>query len=153
MDLKTKIKSLVIASAGNPAISPDGKFLAYVSSESGRSEVYVRPYPSLDRHWLVSTEGGAEPVWATNGRELFYRSGDKMMVAKLEPGAELEMSKPAILFERPYAVDPVANDAVNYDVTSDGKLFIMIEEEQASPGWNVVLNWAEELKRLVPTSE
>ena len=55
------------------------------------------------------------------------------------------------MFERHFAVDPVGNDAANYDVTSNGKLFIMIEEQQSSPGWNVVLNWTEELKRLVPT--
>jgi hypothetical protein len=131
-------------------LSPNGLWLAYVSNESGRYEVYVRSYPSLDRQLRVSSDGGTEPIWAASGQELFYRSGDKMMVVDMQPGVEFEPSTPVILFDEHFAVDPVGNDAANYDVTSDGKLFIMIEEQQSSPRWNVVLNWTEELKRLVP---
>ena len=63
-----------------PKFSPDGRWLAYISDESGRYEIYVQPYPGPGGKWQISTEGGTEPVWNPNGRELFYRSGDKMMV-------------------------------------------------------------------------
>ena len=67
---------------GGAKFSPDGGWLAYVSNESGRPEVYVQPYPGPGGKWLISIEGGAEPIWNHNGRELFYRSGNRMMVVK-----------------------------------------------------------------------
>ena len=132
------------------SLSSNGRWLAYVSNETGRNEVYVTTYPSLDRRWPVSVNGGTEPLWVSSGQELFYRSGDKMMVVDVGSGPEFSASKPIVLFKGPYAVDPVGKDAVNYDVTADGKEFVMIEEERLAPSWNVVLNWIEELKRLVP---
>ena len=132
------------------SLSPNGRWLAYVSNETGKNEVYVTTYPLLDRRWPVSVEGGTEPLWAFSGRELFYRSGDKMMAVKVDDGTDFTPSKPAMLFEGPYAVDPIGQDAVNYDVTADGKEFVMIEEDRFAPGVVVVLNWTEELKRLVP---
>src|SRR5262249_44958019 len=72
------------ANEGGPTFSPDGRWLAYQSDESGRWEIYVRPFPSPGGKVQISTEGGAEPVWARNGRELFYRNGRKMMVTALE---------------------------------------------------------------------
>ena len=133
-------------------LSPNGRWLAYTSNESRRYEVYVTDFPQLDRRWLVSVDGGGtEPLWAANGRELFYRSGDKMMVVEVDDeGTDFTPSKPAMLFEGPYVVDPVGQDAVNYDVTADGSEFVMIEEDRLAPGVVVVLNWTEELKRLVP---
>ena len=131
-------------------LSPNGSWLAYMSNESGRNEVYVRPYPSLDRKWQVSSDGGSEPVWAASGRELFYRSWTRMMVVEVAPGEDFTASRPQVLFEGSFAVDTVGNDAVNYAVTEDGESFVMIEEERTSSGWNVVLNWTEELERLVP---
>ena len=130
-------------------LAPNELRLAYVSNESGPYEVYVRPFPALDRQKKVSSGGGTEPIWAASGQELFYRSGNKMMVVDVQPGGEF--STPVILFDKHFAVDPVGNDAANYDVRLDGKQFIMIEEQQPPPRWNAVLNWTEELKRLVPT--
>ena len=71
-----------------PRFSPDGRWLAYISDESGRYEIYVQPYPGPGGKWQISTEGGTEPVWNPNGRELFYRSGDKMMAVDIttQPG-------------------------------------------------------------------
>ena len=66
-----------------PRFSPDGRWLAYISDESGRYEIYVQPYPGPGGKWQISTEGGTEPVWNRNGRELFYRSGDKMMAVDI----------------------------------------------------------------------
>ena len=73
-----------------------------------------------------------------------------MMVVEVTPGEDFTASRPQVLFEGSFAVDTVGNDAVNYAVTEDGESFVMIEEERASSGWNVVLNWTEELERLVP---
>src|ERR1700676_5576985 len=73
---------------GAARFSPDGRWLAYISDESGRFEVYVQSYPGPGGKWQISTEGGTEPVWTRNGRELFYRSGDKMMAVDVatQPG-------------------------------------------------------------------
>jgi eukaryotic-like serine/threonine-protein kinase len=71
-----------------PQFSPDGRWLAYISDETGRYETYVQPYPVTGGKWPISTDGGTEPVWNRNGRELFYRSGNKMMAVDIttEPG-------------------------------------------------------------------
>jgi serine/threonine-protein kinase len=138
-----------------PQFSPDGRWLAYVSNESGRPEVCVRPYPGPGEKWQVSTSGGAEPVWNPNGRELFYRSGDKMMSVEIATRPSFVAGKPRMLFEGPYvATSPVFTSPL-YDVAPDGQRFLMLkatEQTQAAPTQiNVVLNWTEELKRLVPT--
>jgi hypothetical protein len=135
-----------------PHFSPDGRWLAYISDESGRFEIYVQPYPGPGGKWQISTEGGTEPVWNPNGRELFYRSGDKMMAVDIamEPG--FTAGKPRMLFEGRYELARVP--IANYDVSLDGQRFLMVkpsEQAQAAPTQiNVVLNWFEELKRRVP---
>jgi Tol biopolymer transport system component len=139
-------------SGGQPQLSPDGHWLTYISDESGRDEVYVQPYPGPGGKWQISTDGGAAPVWNRNGRELFYRSGDKMMAVDIDARSGFVVGKPTQLFEKQEA----ANFAgANYDVSPDGQRFLMlkpVEQEQAGPTQiNVVLNWTEELKRLVPT--
>ncbi len=135
----------------HPALSPDGRWLAYTSDESGRIEVYVQPFPDLDGKWQLSTEGGTEPVWSPKGHELFYRNGDKMMAVGYEADPTFSPSRPLLLFEGTYLSNPW--DA-NYSVTPDGQRFVMIqvEQQQGRNQINVVLNWFEELKRLVPTN-
>jgi serine/threonine-protein kinase len=133
--------------------SPDGRWLTYQSDESGRREIYVRPFPGPGGKLQISTEGGAEPVWARNGRELFYRNGDKMMSAAVETKPMFTAGKPKLLFEGHYEAGLYPSLA-NYDVSPDGQRFLMIkasEQEQASTQINVVLNGFEELKRRVPT--
>jgi Tol biopolymer transport system component len=136
-----------------PQFSPDGRWLAYISNETGRHEIYVQPYPGPGGKWQISTEGGTEPAWNRNGRELFYRSGDKMMAVDIATQPAFAAGKPRMLFEGPYA--PAPYPTTNYDVSPDGQRFLMIkpsEQEQAAPTQiNVVLNWFEELKRKVPT--
>jgi Tol biopolymer transport system component len=134
-----------------PRFSPDGRWLVYISNESGRNEVYVQPYPGPGGKWQISTEGGMEPVWNPNGRELFYRSGDKMMSVDIATQPAFAAGKPRILFEGQYVPTPLTGPY--YDVSPDGQRFLMLkpaEREQAPTQINVVLNWFEELKRRVP---
>lgn len=138
-----------------PQFSPDGHWLTYISNESGHLEVYVQPYPEPGGKWQISTDGGTEPVWNPNGRELFYRSGDKMMVVDITTQPSFSAGKPRVLFEAPYLPTPATFP--NYDVSSDGRRFLMlkpVEQSEAAPTQiNVVLNWFEELKQKVPTGK
>jgi eukaryotic-like serine/threonine-protein kinase len=135
--------------------SPDGRWLAYVSDESGPWEVYVQPYPGPGGKWQISTEGGTEPTWNPNGRELFYPNGDKMMAVDISTQAGFSAGKPLVLFEGPY--QPGGAPVANYAVSPDGQRFLMVkpvDQEQPAPTQiNVVLNWFEELKRRVPTGK
>ena len=133
--------------------SPDGRWLAYMSNESGRNEVYVQPFPGPGGKWQISTGGGTELVWARNGRELFYRNGDKMMVVDIQTQPTLAASTPRLLFEGSY--ERANNFRPNYDVTPDGQRFVMIKGSEALQATqiNVVLNWFEELKRRMPAGK
>ena len=146
--------STFVATAFNersPMFSPDGRWLAYVSDESGRDEIYVKPYPGPGGKWPISTEGGTEPQWSADGRELFYRLGDKMMVVGVQSEPAFSSGRPQLVFEGPYLTDLFATS--NYDISPDGQRFLMIKEEEGQQDQiNVVLNWTEELKRLVPTN-
>jgi eukaryotic-like serine/threonine-protein kinase len=141
---------------GAPMFSLDGHWLAYESDETGQREIYVRPFPGPGGKWQISTEGGTEPMWARNGSELFYRSGDKMMVAAVTTKPAFSAAKPTLLFEGhyergsfSYSIQP------NYDVSLDGQRFLMIKtsELEAAAQVNVVLNWSDEVRRLVPSEK
>jgi eukaryotic-like serine/threonine-protein kinase len=142
---------------GAAEFSPDGRWLAYVSDESGRFEVYVQPYPGPGGKWQISTEGGTEPAWNPKGRELFYRSGDKMMAVEITTQPSLSAGKPKVLFAGQYQPSPNPVPNANYDISPDGQRFLMLkpsEQAQAAPTQiNVVLNWFEELKQKVPTGK
>jgi hypothetical protein len=129
-----------------PAFSPDGQWLAYVSDESGRSEVYVQPYPGPGGKWPVSLGGGTEPAWSPDGDELFYRQGDQLMVVKVQRGTELRAGPPRPLFQSRY---DVIDEARAYDVSSDGSAFVMVRSENVSQPdqLNVVLRWMQDLTR------
>ena len=132
--------------ASSPCFSPDGRWIAYTSNESGRTEVYVRPYPGPGGKWQVSTDGGTEPVWNPKGRELFYRSGQKMMGVDYTGQPEFSAGKPRMLFEGPYVPSP--RSLADYDVSSDGQRFLMLKNAEQKPGEiSVVLNWTAELKQ------
>jgi serine/threonine protein kinase len=140
---------------GAPRFSPDGRWLAYVSNESGRNEIYVQAYPGPSGKWQISTDGAAEPVWNRNGRELFYRSGGKMMAVDIATQPSFAAGKPRMLFEGPYV--PTLATIPNYDVSLDGQRFLMLKPSEqaqaAATQINVVLNWFEELKQKVPVGK
>jgi serine/threonine-protein kinase len=122
-----------------------------VSNESAQFQVYVRPFPGPDRKWQVSTDGGTHPRWNSNGREIFYRNENKMMVATVTPASELTFSQPRVLFDQHYAFG-TAQTIPNYDVSPDGLNFVMVKDDAEAGRLNVMLNWFEELKRLVPVN-
>ena len=137
-----------------PQFSPDGRWMAYVSNESGRYEIYVQPYPGPGGKSQISTEGGTEPMWNRNGRELFYRSGNKLMAVDIATHPSFTAGKPRMLFEGQYV--PTPGTSPDYDVAPDGQRFLMLKpsEQEATPTQiNVVLNWFEELKQKVPTGK
>jgi eukaryotic-like serine/threonine-protein kinase len=135
-------------------VSPDGRWVAYGSNESGQFEVYVRPFPRIDRgRWQVSTGGGMWPLWARRGRELFYLvEPGRMMAVPIQPGPTFVAGNPQVVFERRY----FTAGGRSYDVSPDGQRFLMIKDASATsdtstpPQLIVVQNWLEELKRLVP---
>jgi serine/threonine-protein kinase len=129
---------------GDLQFSPDGKWVAYESNESGRNEIYVVPYPGPGGKSQVSTDGGTQPRWNRTGRELFFRSGDKLMAVDVETGAAFRAGAARMLFEK------VSGD---YDVAPDGKRFLMLKPSTAtadSTELHVILNWFDDLRRRVP---
>ena len=138
-----------------PSLSPDGRFIAWVSDESGRREVYMRLLSDASRRLQVSTDGGDEPVWSPRGGELFYRRGPKMIAVPVSTAGEGRAGASSVLFEGRYEIDPFNNDSTNYDVTKDGQHFVMIrrlvDADRSRQQLNVVLHWFEELQAKVPT--
>lgn len=141
-------------------LSPDGKWMAYASAESGASEVYVRPFPEVNKgKWQVSTKGGVSPLWAPDGRELYYfgeEDGSVMAVA-VETGQAFSMGTPRKLFSRLPYLGGGSTPGTPWDIHPDGKRFLMLKSPgaaSAAPGnprkITVVLNWLEELKQKVP---
>ena len=143
-------------SEGNGEISRDGRWIAYESNQSGQMEVYVRPFPDVDGggQWQISTGGGTQPLWASDGRELFYRHGGEVMAVSVQTEPSFTPGTPEVMFEGDYVLGAAGR---NYDVSPDGLLFLMIKEgggaEDTSAPSQIILvkNWFEELRRLVPT--
>ena len=138
----------------NGDISPDGRWLAYQSNASGRSEVYVRPFPNVnDGQWLISTGGGTKPMWGPDGRELFFRSGSSVVAVPVQTEPTFTHENPQPLFDGPYWFTAPGR---GYDITPDGERFLMIKtgsasDDAAPPKINVVLNWFQELTERVPS--
>jgi serine/threonine-protein kinase len=139
-----------------PQISPNGRWIAYTSNESGTNEIYVRPFPEVHSgRWQVSTSGGYSPLWSPDGRELFYRNADAVMAVSVKTDPTFSFETPATLFQitdvTSFALDPHP-----WDISPDGKRFLMMKEtaapeESAGPRRiNIVLNWSEELRQRAP---
>ena len=130
-----------------PALSPDGQWLAYVSDVNGRSEVYVSPVTDPTRRVAVSTDGGGEPVWSRTGRELFYRTGDRLMSATIK--SNLTVEPPRMLFRGTF--EPGADGRPAYDVNADATRFLMIlprDDDGPPRSLHVMLGWtAQAIKR------
>jgi Tol biopolymer transport system component len=137
-----------------PEISPDGRWLAYVSNESGGDEIYVRPFPDVNAgRWQISAGGGTEPLWARNGQELFYRRGGAVISVPIHTDPGFTAGNPELVFEGAY-FEGVSAGGRSYDVSIDGERFLMIRavnDESSAPQIIIVENWLEELERLVPT--
>ncbi len=140
----------------HPEFSPDRRWIAYASNESGRFEVYVQDFP--DRHFkiAVSSEGGLEPLWARNGKQIFYRWADQVWTAGVQSEGGFAVGKPRMLFENPGHYDRGAKIRA-YDLSLDGQRFLMTRLEQRKPTpvteMTLVQNWFEELKRLDPAGK
>ena len=144
-----------------PDLSPDGRWIAYVSNESGRSEVYVQPFPSLGSRHQISIDGGTAPAWSRDGRELFYTttatlggqaSVTRMMAVAVTAAPTFVASPPRILFEGRYGASAIVRP---YDVSPDGRRFLMVQQKDraaiSASQMILVQNWLEELKARVPT--
>jgi serine/threonine-protein kinase len=132
---------------GDFQFSPDGKWVAYESNEGGRNEIFVVPYPGPGGKSQVSSDVGTQPRWNRNGRELFFRSGAKMMAVDVETGALFRAGTPRLLFEKA---------APDYDVAPDGKRFLMVKPvplTSEATELHVILNWFDDLRRRVPLPE
>jgi serine/threonine-protein kinase len=154
-DVKVLLKSEF--SNDYAAVSPNGHWMAYQSNVSGRVEIYVERYPALGNRQQLSTGGGRLPLWSRNGRELFYGSldGRQMFAVAVESGTTLVAGRPQGLFE--FAMLRQGGGNRPYDLSPDGR-FVIIRSGEAedaagpAPSMILVLNWFEELKRLVPVN-
>ena len=135
----------------DPIFSPDGRWIAFISDRSGQDQVYLTQYPGPGGIVPISAEGGTEPMWAPSGTELFYRNGAEMMLVSIRTEPTFRAETPRLLFEGSYTYTR-PHWAANYDISPDGQRFLMIQEELGTDQINVVLNWFEEVKRLVPTN-
>jgi dipeptidyl aminopeptidase/acylaminoacyl peptidase len=137
---------LTKANEADAAFSPDGKWIAYVSTESGKSDVYAVPFPGPGERIPISTAGGRDPRWRGDGKEIFYTAEDgKLMAVPIKAGTALEPGVPVALFE----TRTRNQGGWRYDVTPDGQRFLVItkvQEQEALP-MTVVVNWTAGLKR------
>jgi serine/threonine protein kinase/Tol biopolymer transport system component len=133
---------------GGPQLAPDDRWLLYQSNSSGQHEIYVRRYPDLDRQWQVSEGGGVQARWSRGGREIYYRDGQHVVAVSFDgSGAEPALGTPAALFPDDYEFG-AGISIPNYDVTPDGR-FIMLRRDPNAGKLSVVVNWTEELKRIL----
>jgi serine/threonine-protein kinase len=146
------------APEGSPKFSVDGRWLAYCSNESGKPQVYVQAFPGPGPKIQVSSDGGTDPVWKRNGGELYYRNGDSMMAVPVSTSPSFKAGRPQELWKGHYShgmsssCGPPGATSSNYDVTADGKRFLMIKDDDQDKTVSrqivVVLGWADELRRL-----
>jgi len=142
----------------DPAVSPDGRWIAYTSNETGRFEVYVRPFPDVGTgRWQLSTQGGVRPMWGPGGREIYFRDGSRnMVVARVDgSGSAFRMEGTEVLFRIPPDIWAGGDVTISYDVTSDGQRFLMggnvsASGDDNSPRFVLVRNFDEELRVRVP---
>ncbi len=146
----------------DPVFSPNGRWVAYASNESGRFQIYVRPYPSAGGRWQVSDESGRWPIWSRDGRELFYRTNDAVMVADVETdGPTFRVGKARRLFEGRFrgGIQGIALAGFvfpDYDAAADGQRFVMFPDEEdrlTKTQATFVFNWFEELEKTLPSGK
>ena len=146
LDVRTRAVTYILrssASEQHAVLSPDGRWLAYTSDESGRNQIYVVPFPGLDPRRQVSVEAGSHPRWAPNGKTLFFRRGNAMLMTEISLSPDFSSSPPRTLFEGRYEAD--------YDVMSGGQQFAMLQAvtggDEPPVEVHMVTNWFEDLRR------
>jgi WD40 repeat protein len=148
-ELKTRIFFDGSASVKSGQFSPDGKWVAYASNESGRWEIYVTSYPDAKGKWQVSNQGGTQPRWRGDGKELFFLAPDAMVMAvPVSGGATFSFGAPVALFQASPREMVATSEMIAYDVTNDGQRFLIntdVKTGNAQP-MSVILNWDAELK-------
>ena len=130
--------------------SPDGRWLAYSSDETGRSEVYVQDFPGRTRKVQISTSGGDQALWGHKGKELFFLSGERdLMVVNVEQRGELNAGAPHVLFHAPIQSGGLLGPHANYAIAPDGKRILLnvVREGSVQPNATVVVNWSSELRK------
>jgi Tol biopolymer transport system component len=152
--LKTGESEMLVPRGRTPRLSPDGRWLAYRTTESGISEIYVSPFPDVGRaRWQVSTGGSSAPRWSRDSTELYYRglgsNRSHLYVLKMGTAATLEGARPQVLVEVP---DSGSNTLEEFDVARDGRFLVLKALPQQPPIPHVIVNWFEVLKQTVPTS-
>jgi serine/threonine-protein kinase len=137
------------ANEGLAQFSRDGRYVAYVSDESGRFEVYVRPFPVETGKWRISSDGGNAPRWSADGKELFYVEGTALVAAAVSTEAIFQVGASRRLFE---SADLGASDDLTYDAFPDARRFVTIAREDSAPveTIRVVENWYEEFRDRQP---
>jgi len=139
----------------HPSFSPDGRWLAYESGETGRNEIYVKPFPAAAGRWQVSFEGGQEPRWAPDGKEVFFRSAPGLMSVSVEAsGSAFRSGTPRLIAKRTF--DVYGSNSSTYVVSKDSKRFLQIvpgAAQESAKGLEVVLHWADELKKQSSTEK
>src|SRR5262245_46842583 len=149
MDGPRKPQPFLVSSANeeDAVFSPDGRSIAYTSNESGRFEVYVTSFPGPGAKLQVSLDGGTQPRWGADGRELYFRSRQMLMTVDISWAGAPKVSRPRMLAEK--AFDPGTVLIANYDVTRDGRRFVMVRDLPRPPisTLNVVVNWFADLER------
>ena len=154
MDLSTRaVRPLVrtprLEAGGR--LHPGGRWMAYATNLNGRDDVFVTPFPEAGVRIPVTIDGGREPVWSSDGRELFYRKGSQMFSAKVRPGASLAFEPPRLLFDVAYYQDGGPGNT-QYDVAPDGRFLMMKAAEKETPYFGVILNWTEALRKAIGAS-
>jgi serine/threonine-protein kinase len=139
----------------DPSLSPDGRWLAYTSNESGSEEVFVQPFPGLSGRWQISVGGGKQPVWSRDGRELFYRSERHLMAVDVSTTPTFTPGQPKPLFEDNF-VSTQGGSHTAYDVMPDGRSFLAVIESAADTSTvtsvPIVLEWFADLKRRLQSA-
>jgi serine/threonine-protein kinase len=130
-------------------LSPDGRWVAFTTDESGRNEVVVQPFPGPGGRIQVSASGGTEPVWSRDGRRLFYRGSGRLMAATIRPGPAFVVASRDAVLEDPYVF--AGNPHANYDVMPDGRHFIFLQGATTGE-MMVVSNWESVLRARMGAS-
>jgi Tol biopolymer transport system component len=149
-ELKARAFQVAPGMIRNAKFSPDGKWVAYASNESGKFEIYVTSFPAAQGKWQVSSGGGTQPHWRGDAKELFYIAADgKIMTVPVSVGANFDAGAPAALFQAHARELLGTSEQVSYDVTKDGQRFLIntqVKNADTHP-MTVILNWDAEMKK------